>query len=559
MRIVNLWSLILLLAVQTAVFGAECYQLQVVVQTGDTTPTGNTITELGSGPSINDAGKIAYKVRVADGREGIYVSGESSARSGIIETFPAGGTNVSFVSRAFYFDDLVQINNRDQVINRIRARDGLMSFLFRLGSSSGDTRIVAKTQYVRLDSASINLPSPFCGPELYPWTGIYPAATLNNEGRTVFSAILCGTSDDTVLATPRNVELNGHNTAADFFMTPPLANVTNYFPQVADNGVTVIRDGSAPAAPIVLYDPTFDLATSTWVAHSGDFSVLGEKPGTSDSGRFVAFMGVHKTTGVGIYGALIGSNKQVIHGPFKITDSGAFSTFFDKAKVGVNLSRTGVLDQYTVTYIARGTDGLLGLYVTAVDITNPMNPEIASAFSVLKEGDTISGLSGSVRFLEIYDPINNGGQLAFWVSTTEGTQAIVHATPSFFTVGMYQAEATAIANRDAGTDIDAPLVLAANANALAACDVSISIGLVADGVTPLLIKVTEQHPTIAPTSYRITLHEPVEGGIAGGLAAHLLVLQGDAFVEAGSSGAATVTIPKHTSPTTSILGNIKIL
>ena len=122
----------------------SAYNLQVIARTGDTTPAG-TITALGTGPSINDAGKVAYVVSVQDGRQGVFVSGEAGARSTLIDTFSVGFSTFSGLAQNFYFPDVVQINNRNQIAWKVWSRDGLFSFIFRLGSSAADFKIVAKT------------------------------------------------------------------------------------------------------------------------------------------------------------------------------------------------------------------------------------------------------------------------------------------------------------------------------------------------------------------------------------------------------------------------------
>ena len=88
MRTMNIWSLILLLFAQTEVFGAGSYQLEIIAKIGDQTAAGNTITNLGTGPSINDWGQVAHTLEVADGRQAVFVSGENRARSALIESFP---------------------------------------------------------------------------------------------------------------------------------------------------------------------------------------------------------------------------------------------------------------------------------------------------------------------------------------------------------------------------------------------------------------------------------------------------------------------------------------
>src|SRR5205807_137494 len=92
--------------------------------------------------------------------------------------------------------------------------------------------------------------------------------------------------------------------------------------------------------------------------------------------------------------------------------------------------------------------------------------------------------------------------------------------------------------------------LKTDADALASSSTSpIAKGLVADGVTPLLIKFTENEATADSTTYQITLSEPTGGSVASGLGSHLRLLQEDGFVAADAGGSGTLTIPAHDAST----------
>jgi hypothetical protein len=138
-----------------------------------------------------------------------------------------------------------------------------------------------------------------------------------------------------------------------------------------------------------------------------------------------------------------------------------------------------------------------------------------------------------------------------WQDSRSGASQIYYRNISLpRTMSMHRADSFAVANGGPGTGIDAPLELKGDANALGVSSiVPISQGLVADGVTPLLIKLTELEATAGESRYRITLAEPTGGTVVGGLGSHLRVLQAGAFVAAGSDGTVTLTIPAHISPT----------
>jgi hypothetical protein len=428
-----MWSLALLLLVQTAVFGFGSYRFEVVAQTGDRTAAGNTITNLGTGPSINDSGQVAYIVTIQDGRQGVFASGESVAPSWRLEDFEVyPGTTVRGLSSAFRFGDVLQINNSGQIAWRAAARDGQVSFIFRLGSKRDDFRIVAKTHWSYLTTLLL---SPFRGPGLLWWEGLSPQVSLNNPGRTVFSAIPRWAPRFKLIATPRSPENSDHDSLDDYHyysfedlevfldkgeLAPRL------FPLVADNDRTVLRRGHSSESPIVVFaDATLDYSTAFMVATPADFHALGQAPGISDDGEVVAYMGDHKTKGRGIYISIL--FEYGFSEPIKVAGAeDGFRALALEPRVGVNRSGRGIAGEYTLAYMAFGPEGKLGLYTTATNLApRPLQHPVVETCLVAEEGDEIEGLPGRINDIKIYDPINNKGQLAFWASTSAGGQAIV--------------------------------------------------------------------------------------------------------------------------------------
>jgi len=447
----NIWSLILLLFAQTEVFGTGSYQLEIIAKTGDQTAAGNTIANLGTGPSINDWGQVAYTLEVADGRQGVYVSGENSARSALIESFPVGWVTVGGLSRNFHFGNVLQINNQNQVAWRVWSRDGLFSFIFRLGSYAGDFRIVANTQYERIDHSLLDMPSPFFGLFPFPTKGLYPWITLNNSGRTVFSGLLEGV--ETVLATPRNPETSGLTRYNDYYFSVSESGHPDLFPVVTDNDYTLVRAGGESSDPLILFDsPQFN---AYWpIAESPDFTSIGAKSGISDDSILIAFSGISSSTGIGIYGdagagvfkiAGIGGDGHCDPGE-ACTDSnsngridpgedrGQFAAFYPEARVAVNGSGYGNPESYTIVFLAsRKGNGLadqgpLGLYTVKVDVSDREFPHISEPQLAVEVGQSVEGVPGTVDNLALYDPLNSRGELVFWIQS-HSYQAIVRATP----------------------------------------------------------------------------------------------------------------------------------
>jgi hypothetical protein len=199
---------------------------------------------------------------------------------------------------------------------------------------------------------------------------------------------------------------------------------------LADNDMTAVRWGGSSTSPLLRFINT-NLDTANFIAEDSDFNAIGEAPGISDDGNVVAFVADHKTQGFGIFVSIFTSGDFT---PIKIVGIGNnFTNFSLQFRVGINLSNTDSATEYTLAYIGFGPTGKLGLYTTTIDITNPLSPTTLKTSCVVEVEDEIDGLGGTVNNIKVYDPINNSGQVAFWVSTTIGDQAIVIAKliPSF--------------------------------------------------------------------------------------------------------------------------------
>jgi hypothetical protein len=391
-------SLGVLLSLVSTALGQMGYDLEIIARTGTALPGTSLIIRLGTGPSVNDLGHVGFAAWDADGRAGVFVE-----NAGIIDSRDVFASN-------FSFGELVQINNLDQVVWWEQSHDGLFVGIKRLGAIDVDFQFVAK-------NLNAFQTSPFDFP--LPWT------TLNNSGRVVFSAEM-GLA--TVLCTPKEPTDQGLNALDDYHCAVPLGSFPALFPMVADNDFTVVRGGGDETAPLVVFtDATLNQATALGVI---DFSVIGAMPGISDDGRLVAFMGVHATLGGGIFGLQVDVTPPVL---FKIAGNAGLSSVGRNTRVGVNHAGDGSPNHFTVAYLATsapavpGQLGPMGLYISHVDVTRPAEP--LAPFPVIQVGQPIPGLSGAVQDIRLYDPINNRGQLVFWVRTDTTIQAIVRATP----------------------------------------------------------------------------------------------------------------------------------
>lgn len=535
MRPMSLRVVALLLLAQATVLASEPYQFEVIARTGDKTAAGNTITGLGNGPSINDAGQVAYTLEIADGRQGVFVSGEPSARSALIESFPVGPVTVGGLSQNFHFPDVLEINNYSQVAWRVWSRDGLFSFIFRLGPTRDDFRIVANTDYERIDTSMLDMPSPFSGPFPYPSKGLHPWVALGNSGRTVFSGMV-GSNARTVLATPRNPETSGLTSSEDYYFSSSFPGNPNLYPVVTNNDYILARAGGESSDPLLLYDSP-ELNAAWYIAESPDFTAIGEQPGISDDSTLVAFSGIRSSTGIGIYGEasagvfkIAGVSGDGHHDPGETwtdrnnngrvdpgEDNGPFSAFYSNARVATNHAGDGDPNSYTVAFLASGTiegstaPGPLGLYTVKVDVSNRADPNFSDPQRVVETTQSILDLPGTIDSITLYDPINDQAQLAFWVSTTTGRQAIVRtkapilesfdANPHFTFPNLLPLDESSEYFLESLADFE-PLGLGEDENPQVSA-------IAADGVSLLLLRVT--FPEAVEGQVTFTLDHPADG------------------------------------------------
>ncbi len=409
------------------------FELVVAARTGDPGPGGSRIESLGQGPSVNDAGLAAFVASLANGREVVL---DSSARSladrtaGIERFSPKPGLAMNGLSTNFRFDPFVQINNRGQVAWRASSRDGLFTFILLQGPEPSALQVVAKGRYVRIDlpNGNLNLYSPFAGELFAPSRAFYPWCSVNNGGQVVFSGHLADDETLTVLATPRFPGDPSTDRQEDFHLSPPLRNDPEFLPMIADNGSVVIRGGKQDTAPILLFpDPTLDVSRSAVL--SDEFTSVGQAPGISDDGRVVAFVGLHRGLGAGIYVAY----RTELPGepPFglvQVAGSADLAGFAQNSRVAVNRSVVDRPGYYAVLFKAQKricTPPCPGLFLRDIDISQPATPRLGDLTVVAQAGETHADFTEPFTDFGVYDPLGNGLQVAFWASLANGGQAIL--------------------------------------------------------------------------------------------------------------------------------------
>jgi hypothetical protein len=401
-------------------FGPCFYCLEILARTVDPQPGQRTVSSLGWGPSINNAGQVAFIERFSDGVEGVYVIDQTSELRSSLDSLRS-------------FGDVVQINDAGQVVWRQETRDGLLSDVIAGGSSSDTSKWAARNQYY---NPPFDQPSAFgrtLGDTSSP-IAFFQGVTINNSSRILFSARLTQSPGNTYYAIPDNTDPFHQDFVNGYYVGFGLTGLQETWPLMADNRTSIVRWGTNLNSSLVLFsDET--LRTGSIVAGSSFFRAIGQKPGISDDGSFIAFAADHYVNGVGIYGIANQHGFKVVG----IAQPSFISDFSMTPRVGVNRTKELSPTTYTVAYLATRLSNQFGLYATDVDISNPAQAVTVRTRLVIKQGDHLSNLvgiytdlPGELADIAIYDPINNRGQLVFWVRTSDvgagSGQAIVRAT-----------------------------------------------------------------------------------------------------------------------------------
>lgn len=282
----------------------------------------------------------------------------------------------------------------------------------------------------------INLPSPI--DRATELAGIFGRATFNNKGGSFFGA-LNGAGDNLATVTP------GGNWLVRLTSERPA-------PQMADDGNTVFRLGSADSGRIVVVPPQFFPFTAS-ITQPGQFKSIGYMPGISDNGLGVAFTGdggrkellyvsLKGAAGFESPIAILGNTPNGYYEPGETGDlnanglvedgeleMGGIRRFEIASRVGVQTERQGDIYRVRVAVVGYDERDRKSLYTVEALIGPSRVPDVM-VNQALAAGDSIPGLPGIVTDIALHDPINASGVIAAWIRTSFGEAIITSGTAS---------------------------------------------------------------------------------------------------------------------------------
>ncbi|MGH9277805.1 MAG: alpha/beta fold hydrolase, partial [Acidimicrobiales bacterium] len=404
--------------------------LEVAAKTGDSVEVGwssATFTGFGMEPSVNDDGLVAFIGRHSNGGDGIFVWDDGVVRM----------INPCCSSSSRNYGDAAQINDDGMVVARDRISGAPPSFRIRVwdANETNDWTVVA-------EGGSSN-PDDF--------TSVTGPASIGDAGDVAF-----------IGATAFGTYLGTSSPPYDERYTTRLH--TGLRPMIDDQGRVVVKvvGGSETGDVLRVYSKTAELqsgiacAATVICAHPG-FSAIGRAAGISDDGRLVGFYGVEGNTGEpGRPGVFVsvedgtgtrtlaritgvsgdgrldpGETWEDLNGNGSVDageDRGRFSRFEPDARVGVNaIGEDG--KTATVVFAGYDTAGTKGLFSARIDL---VSAEVTQVKPLLKVGDEVDGLPGTVTEFSVFDPLNNAENqdTVLWAKTSANAEAILHRRSS---------------------------------------------------------------------------------------------------------------------------------
>lgn len=392
---------------------------ELVAVTGTLIDGYGPVLSLGTGPSINDSGKVAFMAWDT-------VKAPSTLQNNRVFLENTGTFEINFANTDLQIvGNNLQVNENDQITWQDYTFTDDRTRIRRLDDPIGG---------IVLGTGSLSdITAPFQLVTEWPW--------INDSGYGVFGADLHA-GGGTVLVLYD--EVLGTTTT-----TTPLSGFPEFFPMISNDNQTVVRGGAPSDSPIVVFtDET--LANILTVADMTEFTELGLRPGISDDGRVMVFTGNEIAVGsAGLYAAIIISPTQVAR--YRLTGLPVGSNVHKR--VAVNQSAQGTPNDYQITYHADNAFSQEGLYTLSLNIDDEFSPVIGTSDLVVEVGGTLGIFNETITQIETYDPINNEGQLVFWARSTLGTQAIIKAATESTTGGGFS---YGDVNADSGvTSIDA--------------------------------------------------------------------------------------------------------
>ncbi|HEX4884136.1 MAG TPA: hypothetical protein VFX05_08370, partial [Casimicrobiaceae bacterium] len=341
MRAARAWTALVLAVAASAAPASVFYKFDVVAQTGQ-----GGIVSLGTGPSVNEKGKVAYIGR--------YAGGPS-----VFAWTPSGGSTdlaSSFLSSSRNFGEAVMMNFHDEIVtwNRIQPQDLYEVRVFRAGTPNDSSLAVRATTTGQPYNILYQHPAMNANRVLEDRSSQIATGDKDgvcDAGEVCFSQVAFNAFENTpTIARYLGTVVRNPSSAAENGLRNEYAlNTSISRPAMADDGRIAVR-GAGTANPILLFDHALGAPTTIAGAAQG-FTTLGAAPGITPDGKVVAFAGTRGFgTGVFLSIELPGGQRRIVrvageNGVFKKQELGQ-----DEAGNGLYIATVDVDSRVGVIY-----------------------------------------------------------------------------------------------------------------------------------------------------------------------------------------------------------------
>jgi hypothetical protein len=351
--------------------------------------------------AVNNQGLVAFSATIA-------ATGENS---GFVAKDPEDYKRVTFAGSATRNFGGAAIMNASEPISAFRERvsGAPATFYIRKWTYAGSPTVVGRSPG-SFDSAAFFV-------------------DVNDAGIVAFQALVNGSTSTALMAGFSEVVLD---TLVSF------AGNVAIRPQVSGSNDIVFRKPDGTVTVINYVGSGLPNPQST-IAGSPAYSSVGDRPGISSDGMFVAFTG-STAAGAGIHLASRGVQAAALStlvdtsgDPASAT--GQFQSFgLDKRVAVANMAGSNGGRQIRVLFtgqrlrLAEGNAAKDGIYVvdSQLSAAGQLTPGLSR--KILQVGDVvqIGGASETVAAFDLWDPLSDDGRVtAFWVSFLSGKQAIL--------------------------------------------------------------------------------------------------------------------------------------
>ncbi len=400
--------------------------------------TGATFSSIDAQVAVNDQRTIAFTGADAKGN-GVFAMPDQGQPRALAPQASSRNYSAAAIN-----DTLVP-----EVTTRERASGAPPVYFFRRWSTSGLTATIVGRSPGDFDSAVSRL-------------------DINNRSTVVGVALVGGLSSTALVA----------GSASPPTRLATYSGLQQLWPQISDDDVVVVTD---PQSRVVTWP--YPTGTGEVFASPGSgFSSVGVKPGISDDGSTVAYIG-DKGAGSGIFIGLRGMGAS-----YQLLVAGAgtenFTAIDGNHRAGVTASGSLSTGKWVMLAFHGTRSGKSGVYFAQLRVRDVSGTLMVDRKSITEIATISTAVGGAnLTYVDLHHPINDRGDVCCFASLDDGSSAILLA------------RRTTTEIRDAVDFVDpATLTVYSSPQKLDGEDGQERIGVAADGAAQLLLRATVPGP-----------------------------------------------------------------